>query len=160
MSTVILQKGERLLLELRPSLVSFFSVFFMGICFMGLPFFFFFVFWQFGWIGRGLFFLLFFLGARFTVRQWKRWKKILYRITDERIIVQTVNRQGNVIMQELPLWEIERVHFFLRGILSFLFCYGTICVRGKELSRKTLFLTHVSHPANVTKFIKEISRFT
>src|SRR3990167_4093244 len=80
MSTVILQEGERLLLELRPNFFFFFWRFFMGICFMGLPFFFFFGFWQFGWIGRGLFFLLFFLGARFTVRQWKRWKKILYRI--------------------------------------------------------------------------------
>ena len=159
MSAFILQEGERLLWELRPSLVSWFWRFFIGLCSMVLPFFFFFGFWHFGWIGRGVFLLLFFLGARFTWRQWRRWKKSVYRMTDERLIIQSMNRRGILTTQELPLWEIERVHFFLRGIISFLFCYGTICVRRKGNAKKIFVLAHVSHPAHVAKFIQEVSRF-
>jgi len=128
---------------------------FGGIIFLS-PFFFLYLFMQWGAIGSGLLIGLFLIGSFFLFRTWRIWYFTFIAVTNKRLIMVDQNGILDRGVSQVDLDKIYDVSYRSRGILQSLFHVGNLSITPGSFEK--MELKNMRYPANIQSQIYKIQK--
>ncbi|MBI2636744.1 MAG: PH domain-containing protein [Parcubacteria group bacterium] len=121
-----------------------------GLVFLS-PFFFLYLFLQWGATGSGLFISLFVLGALWLFRTWRRWYYGVISVTDKRVIIIRQHGLLDRTVSQVDLDKIYDVTYRRKGILQTMFNVGILYLTPGNFEK--VELGQITDPAAIQKLI-------
>ncbi|MBI5794248.1 PH domain-containing protein [Candidatus Uhrbacteria bacterium] len=129
--------------------------FFLCVVWLVLPFFLLFPLWKQGTIGIVIFFLWIASGIILLFRQYLKWSRTLFVITDQRVVDQEQKGFFNRVVTQTRYDQIDEVSYQVKGIVPTLLRYGTVRLELHGASAD-IVVPHVLRPAYITDLLNDL----
>ncbi len=120
-----------------------------------LPFFLLFPLWKQGTLGIVLFFLLLLSGVILLFRQYLKWSRTVFVITDQRVVDHEQKGFFNRVVTQARYDQMDEVSYQVKGIFPTLFRYGTVRLELHGASAD-IVVPHVVRPSHVTDLLNDL----
>ncbi len=140
---------------LRASLAPYVLKFILLIVWLLLPFFFLFPLLREGTWGIVVVTLWILSGILLLTRAYLKWSRTLLVVTDRRVVDHEQKGFFHRVVTEARYDQIDEVSYFVKGIPSTLFRYGTLHIQ-LEGSAADIEVAHIKRPARISDLINDL----
>lgn len=155
MSHISLKEDERIVLDVRSSVLPYLFRLLVGAMFIFVPCFF--VLWLFpkGWIYQALFFVTIGVGSLLFFRALFFWRANVFFITTRRLV--DVYHAGifHTEVSEIPYDQLEEVHGKIVGFWGTCFQYGMLTIHTPN-EKEQITVQNIRHPVSRQQEINEL----
>jgi len=150
-----LKAEEEVLEVLRASMAPHLMKFALLVVWLLLPFFFLFPLLREGTWGVVVVVVWILSGVLFLARAYLKWSRTLLVVTDRRVVDHEQKGFFHRVVTEARFDQIDEVSYFVKGISSTVFRYGTLHIQ-LEGSAADIEVTHIKRPARISDLLNDL----